>query len=120
MGEEDVGFVVGGYSLADVGDADEELPLSRRKRAGQIGWRGVGGADGEVVFVAAAPAAESLGVEEAEVERGVLVFSGVIKCNCYRYDSIGDGERCFDVGVVLASGDGAFEDDVGFGLCVEE
>ncbi len=62
-------------ACADVGDAEDELPGAGADGAGKIGGGGVGLGEGEGGFVAAAPAAEALGVEEAEVDGGTLVAS---------------------------------------------
>src|ERR1700733_14358080 len=115
--EEDVGFVIRGDGLADVGDADDESPLSWRQRIGQIRRRSVGCAQREMIFVAAAPAAKTLRVEEAKIERGVLILLRVMKCNCDGYDSVRYGEGSFNIRVVLLAGNRSLEDDVRFGLC---
>ena len=62
---------------ANVGHADQNVPCAGWDGAGQAGRRGIGEADGEHGFVAAAPAAQTGGIEHAEIERGVLFLAGV-------------------------------------------
>ena len=95
------------------------VAVRMRQRTGQIRRRGVSCAQREMVFVAAAPAAKTLRVEEAKIERRVLIFLSVMKCNCDGYDSFRHGEGGFDIGVILLGGDRALKDDIGLGLCRE-
>jgi len=112
-GEEDVGGVGGGLAGAEVGYADEQMPASGRDGAGQVGGGGVGYPDGEAGLIAAAPAAEALGVADAEVERGVVLLAGVAEVDGDALDVGGDGEGDFEVGVLLGAGDGAVEGQAG-------
>ena len=64
---------------ANVGHADQYIPSTRWYSARQTGGRGIGEADRERGFVAAAPAAQPSGIEQSEIERGMLLFFGVAK-----------------------------------------
>ena len=72
-----VRLVVGGVALAQIGDADEQLPGAGRQRSGQIRWRCIGDANAECVLVTAAPAAKALGIEQSKIERGVVFPAAV-------------------------------------------
>jgi hypothetical protein len=59
---------------ANVGHADQYIPCAGWNGARQAGRRGVHQADGKRGFVAAAPAAKPSGIEQSEIEGGVLLL----------------------------------------------
>src|ERR1700733_13480732 len=69
----DLRFVVGAHSLLDIWNAKDELPLARHNDAGQKRRCSIRPRNGEKIFVPAAPAAESIAIEDAEIDVGVLV-----------------------------------------------
>jgi hypothetical protein len=69
--------------LRDFVAAEDDRPGARRKRAGDVAWRGGCAFDEELAAVGTAPAAETAGVglgtadiEEADIERGGLIRGG--------------------------------------------
>jgi hypothetical protein len=100
-GKENVNRIVRFNTGADVGDADEHVPRAGRDGAGQTGRRGVGKSHGEDGFVAAAPAAETGGIEQAEIECGVLLLTGVCKFDGDAPRAFGDVKWSLDVTMIL-------------------
>src|SRR6185437_3345310 len=95
------------HAFANVGDAEKKRPAAGYDGAGQIGRRGVDRGQREFRLVAAAPAAETLRIEQAEIDRRALLASGIVE---------GDGqprhagryvERKLAIGLVIGAGEGA-------------
>ena len=109
--EADGGGVVGFAAFADVGDAEQQRPAPGRQRAGQVGGGGVDGGDGEARLVAAAPAAEPMRIEEAEIDDGLLFPARVFERDGQPVHALGHIEPDLAIGLMIGAGDDAGEDD---------
>ena len=98
-------LVVRSVAFAKVGDADEQPPCAGRQGAGQIRGRCIRDADTEFVLVTTAPAAKALGIEQPEIERGVVFAAGVNERHVQPLDAGRHFERNSDVAVRLQMAD---------------
>ena len=91
---------------------DEQMPDAGGNGAGQIGWSGVGFADGEVAFVAAALSTKALRIGGTQIERRVLLLAGVAEIDADAMSAGGHGKGNLEVGLVLRTFDFAGEYEV--------
>jgi hypothetical protein len=98
--------------FAKIGYADEQLPGAGRQRSGKIGWRCIRDANAECVFVAAAPSAKALWIEQPEVKRGVIFPAGIAERDIQPFDAGRHFERDQDVAVRLLVVEGAVEIEI--------
>ncbi len=97
---------------ANVGHADQNIPGAGWDGARQTGRRGVHKADGERGFVAAAPAAQPGGIEQTEIEGGVLFFFGVAKGDGHALRASGHRKGNLHIALVLGAAHDALEDEI--------
>src|SRR3954451_11887884 len=107
------GAKFGFFGRADVGNRDVQFPLPRGNRAGKIGRSRVRFADGEVAFVSSAIAAKALRIGDAEIERGLVILSGVTEIDADAMCARRYGERNFEIRLVLRAGNFAVKNQVG-------
>ena len=102
--EEDLDPIGAARILAGIGHAELDVPAARGQRAGEIAGRGVAGRDGETVARAAAPAAEALGIEQAEIDdRPVRLV--IAEAHGDAPGPVGHVEGDLLVGLVIRAGD---------------
>ena len=101
--------VVGNHLGTHVWDSDDEPPFSGRNFSWEIRRRGIGLANGEMAFVAAAFSTKAMGIGDAEIEGSALVSRGVVKVDADAVDTGRDSERNVKVCLVLCSLDVACE-----------
>ena len=100
---------------ANVGHADQHIPGAGWNGTRQTGWRGVHQSDGQRGFVAAAPAAQPRGIEQTEIECGVLLFFGVGKGDGHALRAVGHRKGNLDIALVLGAANDALEGEIGAG-----
>src|ERR1700683_2946321 len=88
---------------ANVGYANQHIPLAVRNCARQARGSFITGAEREHGFVAAAPAAESCRIEQAQIERGMLLLSGIGEGDGHAFGSWRHRKRYFQITMVLRS-----------------
>ena len=98
--------------FAEIGYADEQLPGAGGQRSGKIRWRCIGDANAECVFITAAPSAKALWIEQAKIERGVILPAGIAERDIQPFDAGRHFERDQDVAVRLLVVDGAVEIEI--------
>ena len=111
--EADLGPVMGDGLRPHIRHGDEQAPHAGRNGAGQIGWGGIGLADGEVALVAAALSAKALRIGNTQVERRALFLAGVLEIHADAMRTGGHGEGNLKIRMVLRAGDIAGEHNVG-------
>src|SRR5687767_6039573 len=84
--EIDFGSELGSLAVADVGYAEQQLPFSGGHRTREIRRRRIALRDRKRPFVSSAPAAERLierlaGAEQAHVDRGLRLATGVVEAD---------------------------------------
>src|SRR6185312_12573572 len=80
---------------------------ARDYRAGQVGGGRVDHPHREARFVATAPAAETLGIEDPEVDRRLLLTGRVAEVDGYPVEPGRHVERQLDIGLVIGAGEDA-------------
>ena len=110
--EADFGAIVCDSLRANIWHRDKQTPLPGRNRARQIGGGGIGLADGEVAFVAAALSAKALRIEYTQIECCALFLAGVLKIHTDAVRTGRDGERDLEIGFVLCARNLAGENQV--------
>ena len=98
---------------ANVGHADQYIPGAGWNGSRQTGWRGIGEADGQRGFVAAAPAAQPCGIEQAEIESGVLLLSGVAEGDGHALRARGHRKGNLHIALVLGAAHHALKHEIG-------